>query len=186
VVCGLTTAQLARAFLVPQATVAQRITRAKRKITDAGIPYRIPADDELGARLAEVLAVIYLLCNEGYLATAARAQARDLVDAETERFADTDWEQIVLLYDMLLHLAPSPVTRLHRQPGRAGRAAAAPRLDLTRAVDPAMRPAAVASSGMLWSFLGGLPANRSGIAATPWRHVLVRLSYRAGRRSSFW
>jgi RNA polymerase sigma factor (sigma-70 family) len=202
VVCGLTTAQIARAFLVHEATVAQRITRAKRKITDAGIPYRIPADDELGARLTEVLAVIYLLCNEGYLSTAEQAQSRDLVDdaewlasllhqlmptepevagllalirlhraraaarfdrddrlvllqhqdrslwdreaiseatrllaraarqrrpgpyqlqaaivachAEAERFEDTDWEQIVLLYDMLLHLAPSPVTRLHR------------------------------------------------------------------------
>jgi RNA polymerase sigma factor (sigma-70 family) len=202
IVCGLTTAQIARAFLVPEATVAQRITRAKRKITDAGIPYRIPADDELGARLREVLAVIYLLCNEGYLSTAEQAQARDLVDdaewlasllhqlmptepevagllalirlhrartaarfdpdgrlvllqhqdrsrwdreaitdatrllaraarqrrpgpyqlqaaivachAEAERWEDTDWEQIVLLYDMLLALAPSPVTRLHR------------------------------------------------------------------------
>src|SRR4030095_16249925 len=83
VVCGLTHAQIARAFLVPQTTVAQRITRAKRKITAAGIPYRIPADDELGARLTEVLAVIYLLCNEGYLATAAQAHSRDLVeDAE--------------------------------------------------------------------------------------------------------
>jgi RNA polymerase sigma factor (sigma-70 family) len=202
VVCGLTAAQIARAFLVPETTVAQRITRAKRKITDAGIPYRIPADDELGARLSEVLAVIYLLLNEGYLATAEQAQSRDLVDdaewlasllhqlmptepevagllalirlhraraaarfdrdgglvllqhqerfrwgreaitdatrllaraanqqhpgpyqlqaaivachAEAERFEDTDWEQIVLLYDMLLALAPSPVTRLHR------------------------------------------------------------------------
>jgi RNA polymerase sigma-70 factor (ECF subfamily) len=202
VVCGLTTAQIARAFLVPETTVAQRITRAKRKIADAGIPYRIPADDELGARLTEVLAVIYLVLNEGYLSTAERAQSRDLVDdaewlasllhqlmpaepevagllalirlhraraaarfdpdgglvllqhqdrsqwdrkaiaeaarllvraarqqrpgpyqlqaaivachAEAERWEDTDWEQIVLLYDMLLHLAPSPVTRLHR------------------------------------------------------------------------
>jgi RNA polymerase sigma-70 factor (ECF subfamily) len=59
--------QIARAFLVPESTVAQRITRAKRKITDAGIPYRMPDDDELGARLTEVLAVIYLLFNEGYL-----------------------------------------------------------------------------------------------------------------------
>jgi RNA polymerase sigma factor (sigma-70 family) len=202
VVCGLTTAQIARAFLVPEATVARRITRAKRKITDAGIPYRIPDPDELGARLAEVLTVIYLLFNEGYLSTAERAQSRDLVDdaewlagllhqlmptepevvgllalirlhraraaarfdpdgalvqlpdqdrslwdreaiagaarlltraarlqrpgpyqlqaaivachAGAERWQDTDWEQIVLLYDMLLHLAPSPVTRLHR------------------------------------------------------------------------
>ncbi|WP_343233600.1 sigma-70 family RNA polymerase sigma factor [Streptomonospora sp. PA3] len=202
VVCGLTTAQIARAFLVPESTVAQRITRAKRKITEAGIPYRVPGGDELDARLSEVLAVIYLLLNEGYLATAERSAARDLVDdaewlatllhrlmpadpeaagllalirlhrargtarfdpagglvllqhqdrsrwdrteiaeatrlltraamrhrpgpyqlqaaivachAEAERWEDTDWEQIVLLYDMLLHLAPSPVARLNR------------------------------------------------------------------------
>jgi RNA polymerase sigma-70 factor (ECF subfamily) len=202
VVCGLTTEQIARAFLVPASTVAQRITRAKRKITDAGIPYRIPAADELGARLTELLAVIYLLFNEGYLSTSEQAQSRDLVEeaewlarllnqlmstepevagllalirlhrarvsarfdgdgglvllrdqdrtlcdraaisaatrllvraaaqhrpgpyqlqaaivachAEAERWEDTDWEQIVVLYDMLLHLAPSPVTRLHR------------------------------------------------------------------------
>jgi RNA polymerase sigma factor (sigma-70 family) len=202
VVCGLTTAQIARAFLVPEATVAQRITRAKRKIADAGIPYRIPDPDELNARLSEVLAVIYLLLNEGYLSTAEQVQSRDLVEdaewlatllhglmptepevaglltlirlhraradarvtpdgalvqlqdqdrsrwnhemiaeasrllaraarqhrpgpyqlqaaivachAEAERWAETDWEQIVLLYDMLLHVAPSPVILLHR------------------------------------------------------------------------
>jgi RNA polymerase sigma factor (sigma-70 family) len=202
VVCGLTTAQIARAFLVHETTMAQRITRAKQKITQAGIPYRVPTDDELGPRLAEVLAVIYLMFNEGYLSTAGRAQSRDLVDdaewlaslldtlmpteaevagllalirlhgaraaarfssggelvrlqhqdrslwdreaiseagriltraarqrqpgpyqlqaaivachAEALSWDDTDWEQIVLLYDMLLHLAPSPVTRLHR------------------------------------------------------------------------
>jgi len=70
VVCGLTTGQIARAFLVQEAAIAQRITRAKQKITAAGIPYRIPDHDELAARLAEVLTVIYLLFNEGYLATA--------------------------------------------------------------------------------------------------------------------
>jgi RNA polymerase sigma-70 factor (ECF subfamily) len=187
---------------VPASTVAQRITRAKRKITDAGIPYRIPAADELGSRLTELLAVIYLLFNEGYLSTSEQVQSRDLVEdaqwlarllnqlmptepevagllaliqlqrarvsarfdsngglvllrdqdrsqwdrpaiaaatsllvhaaaqrrpgpyqlqaaivachAEADRWEDTDWEQIVVLYDMLLHLAPSPVTRLHR------------------------------------------------------------------------
>jgi RNA polymerase sigma-70 factor (ECF subfamily) len=202
VVCGLTTAQIARAFLIPESTVGQRITRAKRKISGAGIPYRIPAADELAARLAEVLAVIYLLFNEGYLSSGGpHAQSRDLTDdaeflaallhdlmptepevagllalirlhraraaarfddneiiqlqhqdrsrwdheviadagwliaraaalkrpgpyqlqaaivachAEAKQWEDTDWTQIAVLYDMLLHLAPSPVTRLHR------------------------------------------------------------------------
>jgi RNA polymerase sigma factor (sigma-70 family) len=206
VVCGLTTAQIARAFLVSETTVAQRITRAKRKITEAGIPYRVPDPHELGARLREVLAVIYLLLNEGYLSTAERGHSRDLVDdaewlagqlhhlmptepevagllalirlhraradarfdpdgnlvllehqdrsswdhdaiaaasrllqraarqrqpgpyqlqaaivachAEAADWATTDWEQIVLLYDMLLHLAPSPLIRLHRSIAR--------------------------------------------------------------------
>jgi RNA polymerase sigma factor (sigma-70 family) len=204
VVCGLTSAQIAAAFLVPETTVAQRLTRAKRKIADAGIPYRVPDPDELPARLAEVLAVIYLLFNEGYLSTSgdtvhrpdlaadaewlaatlvelmpnepevagllalirlhqARSAARfgshdELVPlrdqdrsrwdhdaiaaatalltkaarrhrrpgpyqlqaaivachAEAGRWEDTDWPQILLLYDMLLALAPTPVHRLHR------------------------------------------------------------------------
>ena len=202
VVCGLTTAQIARAFLVSETTVAQRITRAKQKISSAGIPYRVPDPDELNARLREVLAVVYLVLNEGYLCTADQAEARDLVDdaewlarqlhalmptepevagllaliglhqaradarfdsngnlvslelqdrtrwkhaqiceaaellqhaaqqhrpgpyqlqaaivachAESRTWASTDWEQIVVLYDMLLHLEPSPLTRLHR------------------------------------------------------------------------
>ena len=80
-VCGLTTAQIARAFLVPESTVGQRITRAKRKISDAGIPYRIPDPDDFAGRLAEVLSVIYLLFNEGYLTTAGdRSHDRDLAD----------------------------------------------------------------------------------------------------------
>jgi RNA polymerase sigma factor (sigma-70 family) len=202
VVCGFTTAQIARAFVLPETTVAQRITRAKRKIVDAGIPYRIPDSDELHGRLPEVLAVIYLLLNEGYLATAEQTESRDLVDdaewlarqlydlmptepevagllaliqlhrarrrarfdaagdlvllqdqdrsgwdreaiaaavdllehaarrhrpgpyqlqaaivachAEAPSWGQTDWEQIAVLYDMLLCIEPSPVTRLHR------------------------------------------------------------------------
>ncbi len=111
VVCGLTTAQLAKAFLVPETTVAQRITRAKRKITDAGIPYRIPADDELADRLGEVLAVIYLLCNEGYLASGGEAaQRRDLLD-------DADW--LAALLHGLMPTEPEvtgllALIRLHR------------------------------------------------------------------------
>ncbi|MGW1342673.1 RNA polymerase sigma factor [Kribbella sp. NPDC002412] len=204
VVCGLTTAQIAAAFLVGETTVAQRITRAKRKIADAGIPYRIPRDEELPERLNEVLTVIYLLFNEGYLSsTGDRAHSRDLVDdaewltallagllpnepevtglltlirlhrarvaarfttdgqlvllqdqdralwnheaianatalltrtarrhhspgpyqlqaaiaachCDAPTWADTDWKQILVLYDMLLHLQPTPITRLHR------------------------------------------------------------------------
>ena len=67
---GLTTAEIARAFLVPEATVAQRIVRAKRTLADAGVPFEVPRGPELAARLASVLEVVYLVFNEGYSATA--------------------------------------------------------------------------------------------------------------------
>jgi RNA polymerase sigma-70 factor (ECF subfamily) len=73
---GLTTAEVARAFLVPEPTMAARITRAKKKIAAAGIPYRVPADAELPERLAGVLAVLYLVFNEGYAATTGDAAIR--------------------------------------------------------------------------------------------------------------
>jgi RNA polymerase sigma-70 factor, ECF subfamily len=194
---GLTTPEIARAFLVPEATMAQRIVRAKAKIRDAGIPYRVPTEADLPDRLRSVLAVVYLVFNEGYTAVRADlcteairlgrllaalmpdepevlgllalmlltesrrgarttpdgdlvllgdqdrtrwdralvAEGRDLVrrcirrdrpgpyqlqaainavHSDALSTVDTDWDQIVTLYDHLLAIAPSPVVALHR------------------------------------------------------------------------
>jgi len=84
---GLTTAEIARAYLVPEATMAQRISRAKQKIKSSGVPFRLPTADERGDRLAAVLHVLYLIFNEGYASSAGPDLQRTDLSNEAIRLA---------------------------------------------------------------------------------------------------
>jgi RNA polymerase sigma-70 factor (ECF subfamily) len=107
--CGLTTEEIARAFLVPMATMAQRLVRAKSKIRGAAIPYRVPPSSELHERLSAVMAVVYLVFNEGYAAASGTSLVRHDLCAEAIRLGRMlrmlmpDPELDALLALMLLH-----------------------------------------------------------------------------------
>jgi RNA polymerase sigma-70 factor (ECF subfamily) len=109
---GLTTVEIANAYLVPETTMAQRIVRAKRKIRDAGIPYRVPGDAELPDRVDGVLEVTYLIFNEGYAPSSIDSTMRPEVSAEAirldtiiDRLLTNEPEVLVLLALMHFHEA---------------------------------------------------------------------------------
>lgn len=113
-VCGLTTEEIARAFLVPAPTVAQRIVRAKARIRDERIPYQVPSGAELPERIIAVLAVVYLLFNEGYAATSGPSLTRAELSSEAIRLGRVllellpEPEVIGLVALMLLHESRRP------------------------------------------------------------------------------
>ena len=182
---GLTTAEIARAFLVPEPTMAQRLSRAKAKIRDAGIPYRVPRAADLPARLGAVLAVLYLIFNEGYAASAGDQLTRADLTAEAIRLArllvvllpDEPEARGLLALTLLLEArrpartgpGGDPVRLADQDRGRWDRAMLDEGRELLRECQRRARPGPY----QLQAAINAVHADAATAAATDWPQILL-------------
>jgi RNA polymerase sigma-70 factor (ECF subfamily) len=183
--CGLSTREIARAFLEPEATTAQRLVRAKRKIAEARIPYEVPSHAELPDRLAAVLAAVYLVFNEGYASTEGDGLLRPDLSAEAIRLArllvqllPQEPETLGLLALMLLHDA-----RRATRVGADGALVPLEEQDRTRwdrarigeGLDMLERAIALRRRGayQVQAAIAALHAKAATAAATDWRQIVA-------------